>query len=834
MATGSTTAAMAPTFEAAEARRRAARAEAELLHRLPWLRPTVRPHRPVPPPSPPRPAPGSVQDIVRTLPWLAGSAGSTPSPASTVAVAGPPSLVASATSGVGGAAEGPPEGEGAEATAPGPALPEGLTPPGAITQRALPGLNAPKLFRYIDEATTPSDVSYGDVDTILADMVAVGARFFRQPTDVDLTVDNVTLPVVASGEELYAALFAASEQEDRLVSLFSRITPSADGLAPTYDLRVVLTLFTLGRNDSSFSDRTGEYDTSVVDSTLPPGVVGLGWDSGHGSSSVRFWDGAAWTLDQYVSAQDLATPGTYTAHPADQSWVYGTLDMRSPYKLMYLYHMGYALGLMLLEVNRQLVEVLSSAPIWSRILGIEVCNEVNKTNPLYNYDDGTHGNLGALGTTYEASATLWAWGVCELVRGFQHALSDAVAAGAAGATGLPERLPLWLPSMATYYADGYTTAATSGQPNVVNILDFHAALCEKLIEVFDPTNDATRCPEAPFQPDLSWFVNQDYHFYHYREDQAAGPILRLIGELSSMRENFRASSFFDAVGHNVTLSVCEIGAAADDANIDKDVGAFEYMDATRFPTTTTPDRFQAREVWRRLAVAAIRARYFAWHTHMSVLADAGDATGYHYLGLREDALSPPSRDVFGNLVVVPASEVDTRMSWWAYQRLVNMAVTDGPYRAPEDVGAIAARLINPRFRPPPSDVSAHAYFHTLSQSDPELMLLVVHFQIAEDDHAYLIMLDATTSPAAVSAVSATLATESGESVEYYQWSTVPASVAQASAGASESDFPVDTADTGWDTGVSLGSGSSIELPGLVIDQDPVLIRTTQRLQVIWP
>jgi hypothetical protein len=139
-------------------------------------------------------------------------------------------------------------------------------------------------------------------------------------------------------------------------------------------------------------------------------------------------------------------------------------------------------------------------------------------------------------------------------------------------------------------------------------------------------------------------------------------VVRLHRELVELRGNLRRE-VEPYAGHAMTVSVSESGASTYERDIG---GVYVWVDREADAGLATDDavlqRFQAREVWRRLAVAAARGWAVAWHTHMGNvnLASGGESVPgpFGYTGLRLD----------GQLETSPASDAFERPSYWAWQR----------------------------------------------------------------------------------------------------------------------------------------------------------------------
>lgn len=716
------------------------------------------------------------------------------------------------------------------------------------------GMNAPKVLEYsVDSDSTGRDESvrvYGTTSSILSDLQALGVGFFRQPSGCDPTwprdtdpatglpipvdVPGITDDPATGGGVLYAQVFGTSGSpgdlmKSGLIELFEAM-PAGQ--------RVVLTLFSSGGNRFTGTDSSGEYPIDAADPTLTDGPRSIPWPSADhdpGTKSITWWDGTSiFHVDDYISIRDMYTDlvaGSITDFSAaltyvarsyspsdttDTAWWEATLDLRCPYKLKYLYYIGYAYGLLLLDVNTS-----AGGGIWDKIEAIEVFNEINGVNKF-------SVTIGADKEMVEAQARFWALAVREMVRGLQKAFSDRFAEGN------PRKLPLWLPSLETYSAVpavgdiGTNDIVANGAPTFATVLYFQEKLLYYLVKDF-AEDTVTEYPV-----DFTWFVNQDYHFYHYKEHQAAGTILRLAAELQALRRTMDTTvattagdtSVVDLAGHHVTISVCETGASADGANIDKTV--FKYMSSLG----TGADRFQAREVWRRLAVAATGARRIAWHTHMSYVDPAtGDTSGFNYLGLHEDAvISPPDN---------PNNSVQ-RLSWWAFQRFTEKLVVDAGAPA-RYAGQVLARFVNVL----PNTLDHDQRYVNAAMSDIHNVAIAIHFLRSPAEHWYLIMLDPAADLAAPYQV--TIKTLDGAAAHFYEWQSIPEYDANdarmlltypdGTAIPPTDGTSLPTASpgySGWTSGTELGGGPLVSYTFTVQrDNDPYLFCTSAPCTVAW-
>lgn len=438
------------------------------------------------------------------------------------------------------------------------------------------------------------------------------------------------------------------------------------------------------------------------------------------------------------------------------------------------------------------------------LLGLEVFNEVDKASTVYM--NGV-GDLTSPENTLNAAARLWAMAAREFVRGLQSAFADE----GSGIT-----LPLWLPSLAMYSDQGSTVVVNS-PPTFATVLYFQQRLCSWLVELFG--NDAKEFPDAP-RVDFSWFQNQDYHYYNYRNNQAPGPIRRLLAETHALRQTFRdidhGGTGVDALaGHRVTLSVCENGAPADYGNIDPTI--FKYLVVQ--PTSMEP--FQARELWRRLATAAITSRFVGWHTPMSYLeASAGVTIGFVYLGLRDDSgISDPAAGTYPP----NASSINERLSWWVYQLFASLLCT---VTTPPLAGQIVARWAG-------AAPSSSDYYRTYSGSSIDDMGIVIHFMVAIDLHYYLIMIDPCADLGFSKTV--TLTVRRHHRADFNQIPSVPDPTAVAYGATPSNAWEFPRGSPNWAAPTLLASHvTSYTFPSpLGADGDPVLVSCSEVLDITW-
>lgn len=392
------------------------------------------------------------------------------------------------------------------------------------------------------------------------------------------------------------------------------------------------------------------------------------------------------------------------------------------------------------------------------------------------------------------------------------------------------------------YKDPGVVVATGTTPTFETTHYFQRALCQHLVELFRNDYSVTNSDVPPV--DFTWFASQDYHYYNYKPAHQPGLIIRLAAEIKALHDTMLPTALggvdvVGAAGHDVTISVCETGAAADTANI----RAAEYPYTAAVMTAAEADRFQARDLWRRLAVAATQARYVAWHSHMaSVEMTAGLSAGFLYTGLRYDVPFESNYD---------PNTVNERPSYYAYQRFTSLAATDAPYN-----WQIIARFTNPLPTP------MIDYFHTgTSTLLPEDIAIAIHFVKGRDLHWYLLMIDPSADLGAFGATRvlpahfprpsttqhtyavATLAplpllgTHLG-TADLEVWASVPGpspfDPALRYNPGDGATFPTQLPDASWTAATAAPRAvSSHEVRFSGPDTDPVLISSNRPLSVVW-
>lgn len=579
--------------------------------------------------------------------------------------------------------------------APGP-LPERLRYPLFDSNHL--GFNAPRVLHY----ETTGEMKYGDTPNVLRDLATLGATYFRQPTAVDLTwpVDPFTnelarVPVESGHGELRAVLDRAGVTTN-LTSLFQYlILQATDGewnLTGT-PLKVVLTFLNVQSPHGNIADPEDELWSPQRKANSNDTVVQLPWSGDHATKRITWWDGTEYAFDAIGGVYGAAR--TLSGAPGDGTVLFEGLDPRSPYKLMYVYLIARAFAEVLIEVDALIAGwwhryASSPAPsIFDYILGIELCNEVNVKNLVIGPDEVV--DLGA-------SALLWMHVAWEGMRGFQEVLSGA------GRT-----VDFWLPSLWSYpQAEPPVSVHYPQRFSDVLAFDSWLAALMALQAVYDATL------RTPFVVDTRWVANQDYHFYHQKADSGAA-ILRLRAEITALRRALAVlgSDRFDAP----SVSVSETGASTHGDDV-----AANYEWIALYVQANTPAlgpapvddaalrRFQAREVWRRLAVATCYSATAAWHTHMANTNGPDDTGTFRDMGVRVDNQPDGDRTT--------AAQAGSRPAYWAYQRFTTLL------RNP-DTGDWHGRVVE-------WDRSEHAtddYMQGLDPADGGDMLVILEFDL---------------------------------------------------------------------------------------------------------
>jgi hypothetical protein len=724
----------------------------------------------------------------------------------------------------------------------------GVTGPWVGAARVPLGVNAPKMYEYEGSAGATTKYGslaaiLGDLDRegILdlhrggaaeyasgddpgeVTVDGLGVQFFRQPTAVDLTWPGDAGAQVAVPRELaddgtndleYESRVAwdgASHAEtplywalyDRwwepLRALFKRIGP---GTGPR-PLKVVLTLFTAGRSGDAELTDTPDPLAQLVGGNM----IRLTFDPETHDDDVRlrWWDGVTLVnVNDAAYAEDLDPPvidatgasiaPNYDAtnrviltdylHRANLDWTGLSLDLRSRYKLYYIYLTSRAAARLLLDLQRSFNAEADAAAepalvgtlpcgdeaeaqfdeahsadaepprfqdstrdpwtlycrdgvpdVFASILAIEVFNEVN----------GNH-LVTAEGSLPEKSTKLWARAVREAARGLHEELS--------GATDITvPAVDLWLPSLASYFRRDDDDSSTS--PDFAQLQHWQDRFLAYLIEVTAEAEAAVT--DASW---LTWFKGQDYHYYHYKNDSGAGPIARLyheVGTLQARLETFAAdgAGLLALTMDTPLVSVCETGSSTgidataiedrppvetDETTPDGSVYPYvrERLEAIDTVYARDPiglanakhafqETLQAREVWRRLGVAlASGSSAVAWHSHMGTYNAPDDGgrdedNGFSGTGLRQDYVEDDA---------LP-EEATRRPSWWALQRITRLL---GLPTSGADLGGVTAAV---RYLP-----RAERGGDRLDPYSFADMLVILEFSPTPyADYAYVLLLD---------------------------------------------------------------------------------------------
>lgn len=677
------------------------------------------------------------------------------------------------------------------------------------------GFNAPKVLRY----ETTGEAKWGTLDALLTDLVDAGGQYIRQPTDADLcwpTGEGVDVPVEplttrSTGEAEAGPVYVAlrSALWDRLYASFARLGTGGadDGAAP---LRLVLTFPTLGHiGQVSVTDPIDDMSgkaPEIVDGKM----LSMGWDmdptSGHPAQSLTWWDGTTVRLEDsgYSEADPSGISVDYGVTRGNPTywWIQSTLDPRSRYKLYYLYLMGRAAAQLLLDLDaafqaetRAPEEVpewggRASVPsVFGRLIAIELGNELDKSLICSSGEVSTQGRYHALM-------------VREVTRGLQQVFGDH-----------GRRLLLLLPSLSQYFAlPDDKSGAGSGPPTFEDTLAFDRALLQGLADTAGEFGDDPAVPPV----DLSWLQYQDYHYYHFDDSTAPGPIMRLVQEVQRLEALMGEVTDPDGVapfaGVRVTVSETGASAAVSQAPIEAYPYLGEFFDSHPTPAAQSAAvaQLQAREVWRRMAVALCTAAAAGWNSHMSL---SGAGNNFVGSGIRED---------LGDDSTQTAAEAHTRLSWWAWQRL-NQATSAYGGGQRDDINGARGRLAYGPAVPLVDGVEAT--YDDLDPSDAEQMAVIVEFvSTVLADYAYVLFLD----PMADTAAEAEVIVSNPSGGRVVQLPTIPEALTDGSA-ADATSFPDDSPDSAWDT--PLVDTEDVELRlSLVADQDPILLLSAYPLE----
>lgn len=667
-------------------------------------------------------------------------------------------------------------------------------PPAPAKALPIVGLNAPR-YGYYEESLLTADpaeyaTKFGDKEAVLADLVNLGVRYLRQPTNVDLTWPRVTddrgnahpaeIPAVtdfARAVELSELLHAASY--DGLKELFERARDNG--------LQVVLTFLKVHpvpvmHYEYAFDPGTGREVATAVEASDPLEQLiqphGIWWSADHSGQRVRWWDGS---YPRFESVEELqATPTELT----DDDWVYYSLDTRSHYKLFYVYLIARAMGRLLVEID----QAVGGDGIFPLIAGIELGNELNGLNMV----DDAHA-VGASARDYGRMAWLWALFVREATRGFQEALTEA-----------GRSVPLWLPSLLSYASE-----QLAPRPDDVATLGAVYAFEEGLVSGLEAAFGRDPTFRSGALPGLSWFAGQDYHWYHYLDDTAPGPIARLGVELDRLRGILARSSGLAGV----TMAVTESGASVESSKV-----AVRYLYAsTVHGPGATADLFQAREVWRRLAFTLASGAHAGWHTGM---CSSEDDT-FAQMGLRhDDASDTLAIEIETGVGTAVASAVEPRLSYGAYQALAALTRLDlggGPGRW---------TVVHPN---PPGSSAGFSRAYSLDTTAPGDMAVILGFRVqVVPEHAgpswlywYVLLVDPSADPGLGVTFSA-----SRPQRDVSVWATVPEAWSLVAAAASPERFSEYGAT--WRVPTSV-SGRRIQL-ATSADADPILVLSPSRIE----
>lgn len=742
----------------------------------------------------------------------------------------------------------------------------GITPTGPVVPV---GVNAPNVYRLESDGVAfeymgslQGIVDDLDVETGVANPTDVsapytryglGLSFLRQPTNADLTwlpaSSGTGIPVYERNIEgaprgvphssatrtlrakdhrteavrrdnLYWLLY--DEHWDALHDMFVALG-STDR-----PVKVVLTWLTLGINDpaGTWQDPIGEFKSDRVVHQL--------WEAAHDASTTIGWSSTADpSVFEQVDIHDFAyqVAGVdYESTRDPNGFSHNVLDPRSRYKLYYYFRMGAAVARLLLDLQESLNAEFGehAAPVLrDLVLAMEMGNELNQAdlpaavNPFRTRSGDSFGRDREWVPTIAEHATYWARVVREGARGIQTVLSRDAATD----------IPLWLPSLAMYFRMAWDSSeSVEAPPSFSDVSEWQNAFASALRSVNgvdgweNPDGEASPAGSGPIA--LDWFTNQDYHYYHYKSGQRAGFIGRLDAEVRQLEANLGDAYLCDEDGceGGQTVSVCETGASSwsNGSEDDVDLAAYPYLAAAaaagRLPEAL--DRFEAREVWRRLAVGLGCASHVAWHSHL-----VAESSGFRGMGLRLDAPTQAN-----------AASEQGKLAWWAMQRLLRVLVPAG------GSGAVPGTATLPAVHPDyaawwwyASTVAVDGY--GLDTADARDMVVMVSFAPATlGSYAYLLFVDPIADTSLRVRVTVTnTGEESGMGGNVWQIPTVPESAGAVTfAPAPPGAFPVEAEGASWTrTGRTWSYDQTSFQLGLVPDQDPILLVSQYQLTFRW-
>lgn len=558
------------------------------------------------------------------------------------------------------------------------------------------GLNALRCYRYeatvAGTARSPSR-KFGTLDAIVEDTLDIGAQFLRQTDIADLTWPE-------GGD------FVPFDEAD-IVSVFSSAVTPIEALLTrlsVQDRKVVFT-FLMAGTGSYVSGFMGKDHAPTDPKATITAPVWLTFDDRvHDDESPDPINGAQLFDLSFGGDTDTFLPHT----TAVDAWVYATLDPRSPYKLGFVQLIAEQLATLLRDL------FVKSPDLVRAILAIELFNEVDRKTRF----DGT--------TLTSDNALGWAMMTVAALKGFTHVL---------GATADVCPLRFWLPSFASHSPPFYFDLSGSK----ISTMEFHRRFLQEL---------ETLLLEARIDPAL--IVNQDYHFYHFKDAQVADaiPISRIRDEIEALTGNVQATTHLS----HVSISVCETGSALGKqwlhwSRPSRVASGYRYVaeaaEATSYPPGTlaplaqviwdrnvdTVERFQAREVWRRLAGGiAAGAAYVGWNTLMAT--NGGE---FDRCGLREDSGEDSTQQSY---------HARKRYSWWAYQQLRLLLF---PINARFGIhGGALGEFLLPLTTP--GDIYETSTETVPAESDEaaEMYLVILHFVSgSKGAHTYVVFLDPT-------------------------------------------------------------------------------------------
>jgi hypothetical protein len=480
------------------------------------------------------------------------------------------------------------------------------------------------------------DAEYGSKEAIFRDLVDLGVQLARQPGSGDTLVPQLLGATRANPHPalpLYDDLdnlFEPKELKETLRHAWKQ------------GIELALTLGSLGGGAAPHHGRSA--DGKVVD------PVAFTWDSAHEGN----------ILDGYK----FGYSGTF----ADERQY---LDIRDNYQVHWLYWYGWAVGVLLYNLERELAKEEPGFEIRHVVRRVEVFNEIDVRNTFDMNTDDTNAEPWSYGEeSWTKSAKFWAAACYMTAKGFRYAWPSD--------TGIE----LWLPGISSYDVDeddlqdladeasdeyvGFDPPQSSlqGKKEYRNTWSWKINFFREFVDQF---------MEFVTDDEPPWLVRPDgvdYHWYHRKLHDSTGD-KTAIGPLHISRLAWEVGQIWEILDDAgipwPEVSVMESGVSAKNAGDDfvpDGLGDVRGM-GRRYV-------FQAQEVVRRLAgAAASGASAVGWHC----LQGAHDADDDFYgTGLRADGEGETS----GHAV--------PRWSWFAMKRTIELIGNASVYSfaLPED------------------------------------------------------------------------------------------------------------------------------------------------------